>query len=127
MNTKILMAASAVIMGTIAIIFTFLPQEVIIFTGHSVVYLNVLLIQILGALYFAFAALNWMAKANLIGGIYSKPVAIANFTHFFIGGITLLKNALTQEEATGLWIAAIIYSLFAILFAKVTFGNPLKK
>ena len=127
MNTKILMTASAFVMGMTAIILTFLPQEMIILSGHSVDYFNVLLIQILGALYFAFAALNWMAKANLIGGIYSKPVAIGNFAHFFIGAITLLKNAFTQEVLIGLWIAAIVYSLFAVLFAKVAFGNPIKK
>jgi len=127
MNTKILMTASAFVMGMTAIILTFLPQEMIILSGHSVDYFNVLLIQILGALYFAFAALNWMAKANLIGGIYSKPVAIGNFAHFFIGAITLLKNAFTQEVLIGLWIAAIVYSLFAVLFAKVAFGYPIKK
>ena len=56
-------------MGFSGIIFTFLPQEIITFSGYTLDNLNVLFLQVLGALYFAFAILNWMARTNLIGGI----------------------------------------------------------
>ena len=114
-------------MGFSGIIFTFLPQEIITFSGYTLDNLNVLFLQVLGALYFAFAILNWMARTNLIGGIYSKPVSVANFTHFFIVAITLIKYVFTQQVMIGLWIAVIIYSVFAIAFALVAFGNPIKK
>ena len=41
------------------------------------------------ALYLGFASLNWMAKDNLIGGIYSPPVAIGIF---FAISMALLKS-----------------------------------
>jgi len=127
MNTKFLMLTSALLMGIAGILFTFLPQEILSLSGNSADYLNVLLLQVLGALYLAFAILNWMAKANIIGGIYSKPVALGNFTHFFIVAITLIKHVFIQQSVIMLWITALIYSVYAIAFAIVAFGNPIKK
>ena len=74
-------------MGVTGIILSFIPQEVSHFL--SLTESTPIVFQILGALYFGFAMLNWTAKANLIGGIYSRPVAIGNFTHFLIGGLIL--------------------------------------
>ena len=38
-----------------------------------------------------FAMLNWMAKGVIIGGIYSRPIVIANLAHFLIGDLELIK------------------------------------
>jgi membrane-anchored protein YejM (alkaline phosphatase superfamily) len=127
MNTKILMISSAIVMGMAGICFTFLPEEIINYAGYTSTVLNILFLQILGALYLAFATLNWMAKANLIGGIYSKPVAIGNFAHFFIAGVSIIKSALSAEASVALWIGAIVYTIYAIIFGVVAFGNPIKK
>lgn len=127
MNTKFLMVASAITMGIAGLLFTFLPEEIIEYAGSVSADLNILFLQLLGALYLAFAILNWTAKANLIGGIYSKPVALGNFAHFFIAGITIIKSAFANQAVMGLWVGAIIYFIFAIMFAIVAFGNPLKK
>lgn len=126
MNTKFLMMASAVIMGIAGIILTFLPDEIANYAGLASTDFSPLLLQILGALYFAFALLNWMAKANLIGGIYSKPVAMGNFAHFLVAGLAIIRSAFANQTDIALWIGAIIYSTFAIMFAIVAFGNPLK-
>jgi hypothetical protein len=122
MNTKLLMTISAVILGLTGIVLLFLPQEISTYFGLKEI--NSLVLQILGALYFGFAVLNWTAKANLIGGIYSRPVAIGNFTHFLIGGLSLSKLAFRNMGLTYIWIAVIIYSIFAILFGYVLFHNP---
>lgn len=127
MNTKFLMIASALVMGIAGICFTFLPDEIINYAGYTSTGLNSLSLQILGALYLAFAILNWMAKSNLIGGVYSKPVALGNFAHFFIAGITIIRSAFANETVVALWIGAIIYSIFAVTFGMVAFGNPIKK
>jgi hypothetical protein len=125
MNTKVLMTISAIIMGAAGIILSFLPQEVSAYL--SLTGTNSIILQILGALYFGFALLNWAAKANLIGGIYSRPVAIGNFTHFLIGSLALIKLAFNNMSLTYIWIAVIIYSIFAILFGYVLFTNPVLK
>src|SRR5688572_2481190 len=67
MNTRLVMTASAFVMGALGLSATFLPQEIAAWLGASATL--PLLIQVLGALYFAFAMLNWTAKDGLIGGI----------------------------------------------------------
>jgi len=122
MNTKLLMTLSAIILGVTGIILTFMPQEVSAFLNLPASIPVVF--QILGALYFGFAMLNWTAKANLIGGIYSRPVAIGNFTHFLIGGLALIKLVVRNTNNTYLWPCAILYLIFALLFGYVFFTNP---
>ncbi|WP_347157713.1 hypothetical protein [Pontibacter chitinilyticus] len=126
MRTKLLMSASAGVMALTGIGLTFLPDEILGYFDVSPTALLPLILQVLGALYFAFAMLNWMAKGNLIGGIYSRPVAIANVTHFVVGGLALLKGAVANPGFTSLWVAGAVYSLFAILFSSVLFRHPLK-
>ena len=119
------MIISASVLGAAGIMLTFLPQEVSGYLGIAGA--GSIILQILGSLYFGFAILNWTAKANLIGGIYSKPVAIGNFTHFLIGGLALAKLAFRNIGISYLLIAAIIYLIFAILFGFVLYNNPVLK
>jgi hypothetical protein len=122
MNTKLLMTVSALLMGATGILLIFIPQEISTYlelTGSGTI-----LLQLFGALYFGFAMINWTGKANLIGGIYSRPLAIGNFTHFFIGAFALIKLASANSSLTWIWIATIIYSLFAVLFGYIFFTAP---
>ncbi|MEO9209746.1 MAG: hypothetical protein ABI208_01535 [Ginsengibacter sp.] len=122
MNTKLLMATSAIVLGAIGIALTFMPEEVSHFL--KLTESSPIIFQILGALYFGFAMLNWTAKGNLIGGIYSRPVAIGNFSHFLIGGLALIKLAINNLDWTSIWICSILYLIFALLFGWVLFTNP---
>ena len=126
MKTKLLMIASALIMGLFSIIATFLPNEILLALGQIPTTTFILLIQITGALYFGFAIMNWMAKTVLIGGIYARPLAMGNFSHFMIVSLALIKFLISHSVTPYLWVVAILYSLFAILFGKVLFTSPIK-
>ncbi|WP_394767134.1 hypothetical protein, partial [Ferruginibacter sp.] len=63
MNTKIIMTASALLLATIGLLFTFLPAEILQYFNAAASKPFVLLIQISGALYFSFAMLNWMTRS----------------------------------------------------------------
>jgi hypothetical protein len=125
MNTRLVMMLSAIFLAAIGITFTFLPREASNFIGISSENNIQIILQILGALYFSFAMLNWTAKGAIIGGIYNKPIAIANFTHFVIGALTLLK-AISNNPILPyfIWVLAGIYAVFAILFGVIFFKHP---
>ena len=127
MNTKFLMVASAFAMGVAGLLLTFLPHELLNYLNATPVEPLALVVQLLGALYLSMAMLNWMAKANLIGGIYSRPVAIGNFLHFFMGAILFLKAVLNHTATAPVWVACVIYSSFALLFGALLFRHPLKQ
>ena len=128
MNTKPLMTLNAIILALIGISLIFLPKEILDYFELSASDTLELLMQITGSLYFAFAILNWMSKGSIIGGIYGRPIAIANLTHFVIAGLSLIKGIMAN---TGLsyviWSIAIVYSIFAILFGIVAFKHPVSK
>lgn len=103
---------------------TFFPQEALAYTGAGPEGPGVLAIQVAGALYLGFAFLNWMAQANLIGGIYSRPVAVGNFCHFTMAALALVKGVLAGQHAAVVVGGAGTYAVFAIMFGLVLFGRP---
>ena len=115
-------------MATIGISASFIPHEILTFIGLPTNQPLPLLIQVIGAMYFAFAMLNWMSKGSIIGGIYNRPIAIANWTHFVIAGLALIKGILSNPSLSYIiWSIAIIYSTFAILFGIVAFSHPVSE
>ena len=124
MNTKLLMTSSAVSLAITGLACSFIPHEILAYFDIVDLAIFPLILQILGALYLGFALLNWTAKANLIGGIYSKPVAIGNFMHYVVGSLALFKFFIVHTDLNLILIPTVIYTIFALLFGKVTFGNP---
>lgn len=126
-NTKLLMSLSAAFMAALGICATFLPQEIMARAGCACGGAGILVIQVAGSLYLGFAMLNWMARSNLIGGIYSRPVAVGNFLHFAVVAITMIKaifgGSLRTSEAM---VGCAVYSAFAVWFGVVVFTHPIR-
>ena len=128
MYTKSLMTISAMILALIGISLIFLPKEILDYLELSVSETLQLLMQIIGSFYFAFAILNWMSKGSIIGGIYNRPIAMANLTHFVIAGLALIKGIVANPSLSYvIWSIAIIYSMFAIFFGIVAFRHPVSE
>ncbi|MBP6671952.1 MAG: hypothetical protein KA247_02330 [Bacteroidetes bacterium] len=126
MNTKLLMTVSALLMLAAGIAITFLPQEILAhFTAQPNQELR-LTLQILGAFYFAFGMVNWLAKESLLGGIYGRPIVVGNVTHFLIGALALIKG-ITLHNSILLWAAAGVYVLFAVSFTVTMYTQPKQK
>jgi hypothetical protein len=120
MNTKLLMTSSSLILALAGVFALFapdvlLPQDTVNLEQMSV------LVQLMGALYFAFALMNWTAKDSAIGGIYARPVSLANFGHFFVGTLLLAKHQLSNEFNIFILVALVVYVIFAALFYWLVF------
>lgn len=128
MNTKLLMSLSAVFMAAVGGCATFLPQEILARRGCDRGGATVQLIQAAGAIYLGFAILNWMARSNLIGGIYSRPVAVGNLLHFAVVATTLLKAVIVGSPRTSeVIIFCFVYSVFSVWFGLVVFTHPIRE
>ena len=120
MNTKFLMTLSAIILALIGISLIFFPKEILDYFGSSVSDTLELFMQIIGSFYYAFAMLNWMSRGSIIGGIYNRPISIANLTHFVIAAFALVRGILFNPSLPYIiWLITIMYSIFAILFGIV--------
>ncbi|WP_426101326.1 hypothetical protein [Massilia sp. TSP1-1-2] len=120
--SKLLMVVSAAFMATIGLLLIFAPQE-LLGTMQGVQHPALLpAVQLLGALYVGGAITNWMSKSHLVGGVFGRPLAMGNLTHFGIGGMALVRIAAGAEAR--LWPLAILYVLLAAAFGAIIVGQP---
>lgn len=124
LKSRFLMSLSAAFLAMLGVGITFLPQEILAHVGVASDGIAVLLMQLLGALYLGFAMLNWMNRGSHIGGIYRRPVSMANFFNFAIGDAALVKWVIAQQLALEVAVMAVIYSVFAVWFGLVVFTHP---
>ncbi|MFC4408851.1 hypothetical protein ACFOZY_00235 [Chungangia koreensis] len=125
MNTNWLMSSSAVVMGLWGFVGTFLPKEIANFLGIDASPITLILLQIIGGLYFGFAMLNWFTRSARIGGIYNRPVVLGNMSHFIVVAFALIRQLIDQVNFI-LILMTVIYVVFAICFGYVFRANPLK-
>jgi hypothetical protein len=125
-DTRLLMTACAIVLGLLGVAGSFLPDEVLGWLGVPTSPALLLLVQVLGALYLGFALLNWMTRFNLIGGIYSRPVAIGNLMHFLSGGLAMIKLLARAPELRSLWPIVLVYALVTVAFGLVLFRSPIQ-
>jgi hypothetical protein len=121
MNTKILMTFSSLTLALAGVFTLFAPDVLLSALGVAVTAQLSVLVQMLGALYFSFALMNWTAKDSAIGGIYARPVSLANFSHFFSGVLLLAKYLLSNEFNLPILLVTILYALFAAIFYWLVF------
>jgi len=121
MNTKYLLVSSSVFLGFLGLLALFVPEELLKMLSLPIINSLPVLIQLLGALYLSFALMNWTAKDNIIGGVYLRPISIANFSHFMIGALTLLNNQLSNGVNIYLLVTSIVYVVYAIIFTWLVF------
>lgn len=120
------MTLSAVFLGIVGLVLTFLPKEILEYTQVEINPMSFLILQVLGSLYLGFAMLNWMTKNNLIGGIYNKPLVVGNLAHFFISSFALIKivGQFSDVMYTIVLTLTVIYAGFALGFGYVFKTNP---
>lgn len=123
--TKILMTASAAFLALAGLGATFLPQELLTAAGASPHGVVVLFVQLVGALYLGFAVLNWYARGSLIGGIYNKPLVLANLLHFGVSAIALAKAGGMLPILTAVYVAfAVAFTWLAFFWSPVKAAAP---
>lgn len=124
--TRLLMSVSALILGLLGVAATFAPDQILLGLDAPQSPALLLLVQVLGALYLGFAGLNWMTRHNLIGGIYSRPVAIGNLMHFLVAGLAMVKLLLNPPSLPWLWPLAIMYVGFGAAFGIILVRQPVR-
>lgn len=122
-NSRLLMAATAAVLGLAGIMASFAPAELLTAWGSPATEQTVIVMQILGALYLSYALLNWTAKDSILGGIYARPVSLGNFAHFTIGALALVKRVGSRDLGLPLILVLAVYAIFALLFGALVFGR----
>jgi len=127
-TSKIVLTASAVFLFGAGLALNFLPQEVAAGLGMAAASIAVLALQVLSAALLGMGFLNWLSKANPMGGIYSRPLALQNFLFFGVGAISLDRAVLHGTPLPAIQSAAALFTLFALAFGWLMFfHDPIPK
>ncbi len=115
--TTALATVTAVLLLGAGAALIFLPDEIAPLFGASAA----LPFSLLGAALLGLGEVTWMTRRNPMGGVYGRPVVMANLAHFVIGALTLVRHG---GEGWGFWAVTAVYLLGAVLYGALLFVTP---
>jgi hypothetical protein len=80
--------------------------------------------QLLGAAWLAVAALNWLQRAAVLGGIYGRPVVFANAVLYLVSALSLLRALVGGAAPRAVWLACAPAVLLAAAYAALLLRGP---
>ena len=79
--------------------------------------------QLLGAAWLGLAALNWINRRLILGGVFGRPIVLANAIHYFISAMVLIRAVIRQPEAF-VELAAVPAITLAVAYGALLFRGP---
>lgn len=119
MTSRILATASALVLAVAGGLLLFASDELVPRLVPGVRAEAAWIGQVLGAAWLGLAALNWMSRGSVLGGIYGRPIVMANAVMYFITTTVLMKAPLDGPP-----FAAIVPGVFAVLYGSLLFRGP---
>ena len=80
--------------------------------------------QLLGAAWLGIAALNWLHRSAVLGGIYGRPVVLANLTLYFISALSLLRALASGAASPGVGVVAGPAVALAVAYGALLLRGP---
>lgn len=117
--------ASAIVLVAGGLAWLFAPDYAFSILGLSLPSSAMWIGQLLGAAWLGFAALNWVQRRAILGGVYGRPVVMANLFNYFIGSMVLIKAG--QQGVTSAWPLAVPFAGLALAYGALLFRGPFDK
>lgn len=80
--------------------------------------------QLLAAAWLGVAGMNWLQRRSRIGGIYGRPVVVANVGLYFISALTLIGTVRRGAGGPVLWVVTGVFAAFAIVYMALMLRGP---
>ena len=80
--------------------------------------------QLLGAAWLGVAALNWLQRSMVLGGIYGRPIVLTNLVLYFVSALSLLRALLGGEAPGAVWTMAVPAAVLAVAYGALLFRGP---
>ena len=123
MKPRPILLVSAVLLLGCGVAALFAPEEIAGVLGAQGQATSKVVVQLLGAGLFALGFLDWFVRFATIGGLYGRPVIVANLAFFFIATTTLGRHAI--DSGSGLaWGLTGIVAVLAAWFGRFLLYPP---
>ena len=80
--------------------------------------------QLLGAAWLGVAALNWLQRSAILGGIYGRPVVFANSVLYLVSALSLARALLGGAAPRAAWLVCIPASVLAVVYWALMMRGP---
>jgi hypothetical protein len=126
MKATLLLSVSALLLAVLGLACLFAPTATLsaLLLGPANLF-PALPGQLLGAALLGLAALNWLSRGSAVGGIYGRPLVVANLAHFLVGALVLVRPALALGSfQAASWLLLAFYAVFGFLFLRLLIRRP---
>jgi hypothetical protein len=79
--------------------------------------------QLLGAAWLGLAALNWIHRRAVLGGVYGRPIVMANLMHYFIAALALVRASIDGTPGR-IWPLALPAITLALAYGALLLRGP---
>ncbi len=80
--------------------------------------------QLLAAAWLGVAFLNWARRTAVLGGIYSRPVVVANLVLYAISALSLVRVLHGNTASVWLWPAFVASAVLAAAYGALLLLGP---
>ena len=123
MSSKVVLVTSAVVLLAAGLVLNFAPDNFAPCLGACPSPAITMILQILAAALLGMGFLNWLSRANMVGGIYGRPLALGNLLLFAISALALGRGA---HGLMLLKVLAAVATVLALAFAwRLFFADPI--
>ncbi len=125
LSNKTVLTALAVFLFLQGMGATFLSREILAVFRWRQDELPDLLLKMLGALQLGWGMLNYMYRNHPFGGIFGRPLLLANLAILIASGMALVRaGSHSGGSFPALWIFASAYLVLASLILKIIRTDP---
>ena len=127
MTSRLISRTSAIVLLVGGVLLLFAPDVVLPRLSPGFPASALWLGQLLGAAWLGMAALNWVSRLAMLGGIYGRPTVFANAALYFISALAILRAASRTPSSTGLWVLAVPAIVLAVAYGWLLFRGPFER
>lgn len=80
--------------------------------------------QLLASAWLGVAALDWLQRGAVLGGIYGRATVFANLALYFISALSLLRTLPGRTSPTWLWLPFAVAALLATAYGVLLLRGP---
>lgn len=124
MFSSVVSQISALVLFISGLVLLFAPDVVLPAMISGFPASGVWLGQMLAAAWFGVAALNWLQRRVVLGGIYGRPTVLANAALYFISALSLLRVLLGHGVSPLLWFVVVVAAALAVTYGALLLRGP---
>lgn len=119
---RLLVASSAIYAGA-GLPLLFAADEILKRVDGSVATTGLWMADMFGGALVAFAVLNWFNRTTMMGGIYGRPLLVANL--MLLTNITFPALRVWRGNGHMLpGLTCVVFGVLLVLFGRLLFRNP---